>query len=192
MGSITTEAKVGLFILITMLLLGYMTMQVGQRGVGFKKGYVIDVAFDNAAGLNKYSAVQIAGVEVGRVEDILLKDGKALVRLRIIPDVTLEKDVTAAIKTRGVLGDKYIEIRPGTSGMAALEAGERIQNVERQADIDRLLNQIGQRIVTRARSHARAGRLVVGIIVCVASEPQLGDDGIHIARVDIVHKRCGR
>ena len=143
MGSITTEAKVGLFILITMLLLGYMTMQVGQRGVGFKKGYVIDVAFDNAAGLNKYSAVQIAGVEVGRVEDILLKDGKALVRLRIIPDVTLEKDVTAAIKTRGVLGDKYIEIRPGTSGMAALEAGERIQNVERQADIDRLLNQIG-------------------------------------------------
>lgn len=143
MGSITTEAKVGLFILIAMLILGYMTMQVGQRGVGFKKGYVIDVAFDNAAGLNKYSAVQIAGVEVGRVEDILLKDGKALVRLRIIPEVTLEKDVTAAIKTRGVLGDKYIEIRPGTSGMAALEAGERIQNVERQADIDRLLNQIG-------------------------------------------------
>ncbi|MCU0581923.1 MAG: MCE family protein [Syntrophales bacterium] len=143
MGTITTEAKVGLFILIAMLILGYMTLQVGQRGFGIKKGYIVDVAFDNVSGLNKYSAVQIAGVEVGRVEDILLKDGKALVRLRIIPGVTLEKDVTAAIKTRGVLGDKYIEIKPGTHGMATLEPGERIQNVERQADIDRLLNQIG-------------------------------------------------
>jgi len=143
MGSITTEAKVGLFILIGMLLLGYMTMQVGQRGIGVKKGYIVDVVFDNVAGLNKYSSVQIAGVEVGRVEDILLKDGKALVRLRIIPNVTLEKDVSAAIKTRGVLGDKYIEIMPGTRGMAALEPGEQIRNVERQADIDRLLNQIG-------------------------------------------------
>ncbi|PKN60897.1 MAG: hypothetical protein CVU53_00755 [Deltaproteobacteria bacterium HGW-Deltaproteobacteria-11] len=142
MGSITTEAKVGLFILIGMLLLGYMTMQVGQRGVGIKKGYNVDVVFDNVAGLNKYSSVQIAGVEVGRVEDILLKDGKALVRLRITPSVTLEKDVSAAIKTRGVLGDKYIEITPGTRGMAALEPGEQIRNVERQADIDRLLNQI--------------------------------------------------
>lgn len=143
MGSITTEAKVGLFILIALLLLGYMTMQVGQRGFGIKKGYSIDVVFDNAAGLNKYSAVQIAGVEVGRVEEILLKDGKALVRLRIIPDVALEKDVVASIKTRGVLGDKYIDILPGTRGMAALEAGEQIQKVERQADIDRLLHQIG-------------------------------------------------
>jgi phospholipid/cholesterol/gamma-HCH transport system substrate-binding protein len=143
MGSITTEAKVGLFILIGMLLLGYMTMQVGQRGVGIKKGYTIDVVFDNVSGLNKHSSVQIAGVEVGRVENILLKDGKALVRLRIIPNVTLEKDVSAAIKTRGVLGDKYIEIIPGTRGMAALEPGDQIRNVERQADIDRLLNQIG-------------------------------------------------
>jgi phospholipid/cholesterol/gamma-HCH transport system substrate-binding protein len=105
MGSITTEAKVGLFILIGMLLLGYMTMQVGQRGVGIKKGYTIDVVFDNVSGLNKHSSVQIAGVEVGRVENILLKDGKALVRLRIIPNVTLEKDVSAAIKTRGVPRD---------------------------------------------------------------------------------------
>jgi phospholipid/cholesterol/gamma-HCH transport system substrate-binding protein len=140
---ISTEAKVGLFILAAMLLLTYMTLQVGQRGVGLKKGYNVDVVFDNVSGLNKNSAVQIAGVEVGRVEDIMLKEGKALVRLRIIPGVTLEKDVTAAIKTRGVLGDKYIEILPGTRGMAALEPGEQIRNVERQADIDRLLNQIG-------------------------------------------------
>jgi phospholipid/cholesterol/gamma-HCH transport system substrate-binding protein len=143
MGTITTEAKVGLFILIAMLILGYMTMQVGQRGFGIKKGYNVDVVFDNAAGLNKYSAVLIAGVEVGRVDNILLKDGKALVRLQIIPTVTLEKDVVASIKTRGVLGDKYIEITPGTRGMAALEPGEQIQKVQRQADIDRLLHQIG-------------------------------------------------
>lgn len=143
MRSISTEAKVGLFVLVAILLLIYMTMQVGQRGVGIRKGYTVDVVFDNVSGLNKHSSVQIAGVEVGRVEDILLKDGKALVRLRIMPGVTLEKDVMASIKTRGVLGDKYIDILPGTRGMAALEAGDQIQRVERQVDIDRLLNQIG-------------------------------------------------
>jgi len=143
MVSITTEAKVGLFILIGMLLLGYMTLQVGQKGMGMKKGYTVDVVFGNVSGLNKHAAVQIAGVEVGQVDDIQLKDGKALVRLRISPNVTLEKDVSAAIKTHGILGDKYIEIVPGTPGTATLTPGGHILKVERQADIDRLLNQIG-------------------------------------------------
>ena len=142
MTAISSEAKVGLFVLIGFILLGYMSFQVGQRGFGFGRGYLVDVVFDNAAGLTADATVKIAGVEIGRVESIRLKDGKAVVSLRIPQDVKLEKDVLAAIKTHGILGDKYIEIIPGTLGSAAMQPGERISHVERQADVDRLLNQL--------------------------------------------------
>ncbi len=143
MFSVSSEAKVGLFVLVGLILLGYMSFQVGKQGFGLKKGYPLEVVFDNAAGLAKDASVQIAGVEVGRVEAISLKDGKALVRLRILPNVKLEKDTIASIKTHGILGEKYVELYPGTRGAAYLAAGEEISRTERQADIDRLLNQLG-------------------------------------------------
>jgi len=142
MVSISSEAKVGLFVLIGLIILGYMSFRVSQQSFGLKKGYTVRAAFGNVAGLDRDASVQIAGVEVGRVEAIELQDGRAVVTLRIQPGVKLENDVTATIKTHGVLGDKYIELVPGTNKMALLKDGEQIQRVESQADIDRLLHQI--------------------------------------------------
>ncbi|OPX37648.1 MAG: hypothetical protein B1H13_12480 [Desulfobacteraceae bacterium 4484_190.3] len=109
MFSISTEAKVGLFVLAALIILGYMSFRVGEYGFGLKKGYCVTAVFKNAIGLDRDASVLIAGVEVGRVESIGLKDGKALVTMRIIPDVKLEKDVKASIKTHGILGEKFIE-----------------------------------------------------------------------------------
>lgn len=150
MQSVSTEAKVGLFVLIGLIILAYMSFKVGQQGFGLKKGYELTAVFDNVSGLEKQGAsVQMAGVEIGTVEDIRLHNGKALVTLRIRSDVKLPVDSTAAIRTHGVLGDKYIEIIPGPAdgrqsdltGTQYLKEGEQIQRTERQADIDRLLNQ---------------------------------------------------
>jgi phospholipid/cholesterol/gamma-HCH transport system substrate-binding protein len=141
MFSISSEAKVGLFVLIGFIILGYMSVQVGKGGLGLKKGYTVDVYFENVAGLGRDASVQIAGVEVGRVESIRLKDGRALVTLRIAPDVQLEKDVIAGIKTHGVLGEKYVELIPGSRGQAFLQPGSTISLTERSADIDKLLTQ---------------------------------------------------
>ncbi|ABC76868.1 MlaD family protein [Syntrophus aciditrophicus] len=141
MTAISSEAKVGLFVLVGLIILGYMSFRVGQQGFGLKKGYRVEVAFDNVSGLEKDASVQIAGVEMGRVESIRLKDGKAMVTLRINPDVKLERDVMASIKTHGVLGDKYIELSPGTKGEGYIAPGGQIAVAERAADIDRLLQQ---------------------------------------------------
>ncbi|MDD5722529.1 MAG: MlaD family protein [Syntrophales bacterium] len=143
MSSISTEAKVGLFVLVALIILGYMSFRVGEKGFGLKKGYPVHVVFDNATGLEKDASVQIAGVEVGRVEDISLKDGKALVTLRIVPNVRLEKDVQAKIKAYGILGDKYVDIVPGTLGEAYIAVGGDIVRTEQQADIDKLLSELG-------------------------------------------------
>ncbi|HPQ59970.1 MAG TPA: MlaD family protein, partial [Syntrophales bacterium] len=144
MRSISTEAKVGLFVLAALIILGYMSFRVGQYGFGLKKGYTVNAVFDNVAGLSKDADVMIAGVEVGKVEGIGLKDGRALVTMRIVPGVRLEKDVVVTIKTHGILGDKYIEIVPGTRGEPYLEPGQEIDRVERQADLDKLLLELGK------------------------------------------------
>jgi phospholipid/cholesterol/gamma-HCH transport system substrate-binding protein len=143
MFSLSSEAKVGLFVLAGLIILGYMSLQVGKQTLGLRGGYTLDVAFDNAAGLDRDASVQIAGVEVGRVESIILRDGKALVRLRLGAGVKLETDSAAAIKTHGILGEKYVELYPGTRGTALLAPGEQIARTEKQADIDRLLHQLG-------------------------------------------------
>jgi phospholipid/cholesterol/gamma-HCH transport system substrate-binding protein len=143
MSSISTEAKVGLFVLVALIILGYMSFRVGEQGFGIKKGYPVKVVFDNATGLKKDASVQIAGVEVGRVEDISLKDGKAQVTLRILPDVKLEKDVKAKIKAYGLLGDKYVDLMPGTPGEGHIAAGGDIIRAEQQADLDKLLSELG-------------------------------------------------
>ncbi|MCG2739686.1 MAG: MCE family protein [Syntrophaceae bacterium] len=163
MFSLSSEAKVGLFVLVALIILGYMSVQVGKQSFGLKKGYTLEVVFDNAAGLDRDASVQIAGVEVGRVESIHLKEGKALVQLRIVPNVKLEKDAIAAIKTHGILGEKYVELHPGTHGEAYLAAGEQISRTERQTDIDRMLNQLSMiaddvRGVTSSLNRVLAGR----------------------------------
>ena len=143
LSSISTEAKVGLFVLVALIILGYMSFRVGEHGFGLKKGYPVTVIFDNATGLEKDASVQIAGVEVGRVEDISLKNGKARVTLRILPEIRLEKDTRAKIKAYGILGDKYVDIVPGTPGETYIAAGGDIARVEQQADIDKLLSELG-------------------------------------------------
>jgi phospholipid/cholesterol/gamma-HCH transport system substrate-binding protein len=163
MFSLSSEAKVGLFVLVGLIILGYMSFQVGKHTLGLKQGYTLDVVFDSAAGLDRDASVQIAGVEVGRVESIGLKDGKALVRLRIAANVKLEKDAIASIKTHGILGEKYVELHPGTHGADYLTSGEQISRTEKQADIDKLLNQLGMiaddvRGVTSSLNRVLAGQ----------------------------------
>jgi len=143
MSFISTEAKVGLFILIALVILGYMSFQVGEYGFGLKKGYLVQAVFDNVSGLEKDASVVIAGVEVGRVEGISLLQGKALVLMRILPEVRLERDSSISIKTHGVLGDKYVELEPGTVGEEYLGDGGVIADVKKQADIDKLLRDLG-------------------------------------------------
>lgn len=139
--SLSTEAKVGIFVLVALLILGYMSFRVGQYGFGLQRGYMLSAVFDNVTGLDKSSAVEMAGVSIGKVESIRLVDGRALVTMRINPDVQLRSDVGASVKTHGILGDKYIEITPGSTG-EFLKSGEQIARTSSQADLDRLLNQV--------------------------------------------------
>ena len=81
MRKLSIEAKVGVFVIMGIMILAYMSMRIGRFKYGPDRGYEVYGYFDSAEGLVKGVPVEIAGVEVGRVLDITLEAGRAKVRL---------------------------------------------------------------------------------------------------------------
>jgi phospholipid/cholesterol/gamma-HCH transport system substrate-binding protein len=90
-------------------------------------------------GLKTGSTVEIAGVEIGRVNGITLSDYQARVIMSIKSSVKLQEDSIASIKTRGLIGEKYIRINPGGAEKTIQNNG-RITEVEPPVDIEELLS----------------------------------------------------
>ena len=157
------EIKVGLFVLAGIIILTYMSVKVGKFDFGRKKGYEIFAYFDNASGLNIDVPVEIAGIEVGRVKDIGLERRKAKITMRIAPDTSIPSDSKAFIRTKGILGDKFIQIIPGKPESPPIKDGERIVDTYTPTDIDQLINTIGEvaldiRKVSRSLGNVLGGK----------------------------------
>lgn len=144
MAKVTTEAKVGLFVLLGIALLVFMSLRLGEFRILRPKGYKVYAIFDSAAGLKLNVPVEIAGVEVGRVAAVELENGKARVTLRIRPEVRLSQDATATMRTKGILGDRYIELQPGTPDQPKLADGGKISKTVAPPEMDRLLSSLGE------------------------------------------------
>ncbi|HUU50068.1 MAG TPA: MlaD family protein [Nitrospinota bacterium] len=136
---LTSEAKVGLFGLLAFLILLYMTITVGELSLFKEKGDVIIAYFNNVAGLDRKSIVRVSGVEVGKVESITLDKGKARVALRFDKKVILREDAIAYIKSESFLGEKYVEVSPGSPDKPVLKPGSIIKVGEGGADLDGLM-----------------------------------------------------
>src|SRR3972149_6304055 len=136
---LTPEAKVGLFVLLGIILLVYMSLRMGGITLGRAEGYKLNVSFSSAAGLDKDGSVRVAGVEVGKVQEIRLKDHKAQLTLLIKPDVQIGQDYTAVLTTSGLLGEKYLELIPGSPSAPPLKDGDTITRTTSYADMDKLI-----------------------------------------------------
>ncbi len=135
----SAEFKVGIFVIAGCLILIFMSLKVGKfKLFGGGKTYEVSVLFDNTEGLDVGGSVQISGVVVGRVKDIKLDGKKARVILELGENIVLKKDATVTIKTKGVLGEKFVEIYPGDAEEVIPKNGE-IVNVKKTMDIDKLL-----------------------------------------------------
>jgi len=151
MRELSTELKVGAFALIVLAVLAFMTFKVGGLDWAKKKGYAIHVVFSSTAGLDEKTRVKIAGVDSGVVEGIGLIEGKARVTLRIDPGVRIYKNAQASIRSAGLLGDKYLDIRIGSSEAGQLKDNDTITDVMEVADMDDL----ARNLITVSRSFTR-------------------------------------
>ncbi|MEW6188445.1 MAG: MlaD family protein [Thermodesulfobacteriota bacterium] len=158
---VSTEVKVGVFVLLGLIVLAYMTLQVERYRLSTAEGYEIAALFDTASGLIKGSPVQIAGIEVGRVKDIQLTGRQAKVTLIISRDIPVFADARATLKTQGVLGDKYVEINPGDAKGPRLTAGGVIRETLSPVELDHILAK-AMPIVDDVRSVTKTLSEVIG------------------------------
>jgi len=137
------EVTVGLFVVLGLCALGYLSIRLGQLQIGQGQTYDLSAVFPTVAGLRVGAAIEIAGVKVGRVQDISLANYAAVVTLRLERQVQLQEDAIASIRTRGLIGDKYVSITPGGSDRL-LKPGGRIREVEPPLDIESLIGRFIQ------------------------------------------------
>lgn len=130
---------VGVFMLLGLLALGYLSVKLGRVSFLGGGGYMVTVDFPSVGGLKEGSTVEIAGVEIGRVESIGLADYQARVHLRVQTGVDLQEDSIASIKTKGLIGEKYVRISPGGSEKKIGPNG-KIREVEAPVDFEELLS----------------------------------------------------
>jgi len=133
------ELAVGVFMIVGIICLGYLSIKLGKMEVFGDKGYEIQAIFSNSGGLKSGSSVVIAGVEVGRVKRVALDDYQAKVVLNIPLNVKIQEDAIASIKTKGLIGEKYVEITPGGAD-ELIEPGGRIRETQSAIDFEEIIS----------------------------------------------------
>ncbi|MDE2179952.1 MAG: outer membrane lipid asymmetry maintenance protein MlaD [candidate division NC10 bacterium] len=138
MKRLTMETLVGLFVVAGIVALAYLSIRLGKLEVVGERGYTVLAEFDSVAGLKNGAVVEIAGVEVGRVREIDLKNYRAVVAMSIDPGVKLQDDAIVSIRTKGLIGEKYVRITPGGSD-TLIRPGSKLRDTEDPIDIEQLI-----------------------------------------------------
>ncbi len=139
MKKIDLELAVGLFIIAGIICLGYLSIKLGKIEIVGQKGYEIYGVFSNVGGLKVGSSVEIAGVNVGRVKSIALESYQANVVLNLPKGLKIQEDAIVSVKTKGLIGEKYIDITPGGSEKI-IKPGGRIRDTQPAVDMEELIS----------------------------------------------------
>jgi phospholipid/cholesterol/gamma-HCH transport system substrate-binding protein len=134
------EMVVGVFVLVGVLCLAYLSVKLGKLELVGGAVYEVEAQFNSASGLKPGSTIEIAGVEVGRVRGITLNQDRAMVKLAVNNTVKLYTDTIASIKTRGIIGEKFLALSPGGGG-DPLKPGDTIRDTESGLDLEELVSQ---------------------------------------------------
>jgi phospholipid/cholesterol/gamma-HCH transport system substrate-binding protein len=140
---LSTNAKVGVFVFIVLIVLSWITFKISSGTIfGRSQGYAIKAYFTNAQGLNAKTGVYLAGIKIGFIDDIKLVNDKALVVMNIMSGVKIEENAKAVIRTKGLLGEEYIEIIPGAQSAGLIKPGEELSFAESPPDMEELMNKL--------------------------------------------------
>jgi len=133
------ELSVGIFLLIGILCLGYLSVRLARMEVLGEGGYDVYATFTNVGGLKNGASVVIAGVEVGRVKSVTMVDYEAKVILTLPNTLEIQEDAIASIKTKGLIGEKFVQITPGGAD-EILKSGDRIRDTLPALDVEQLIS----------------------------------------------------
>jgi len=110
-----TEISVGIFMMVGIACLVYLSVNLGNVDLFGSDSFIIEAKFGSIEGLEVAASVEIAGVPVGKVKRITLEENEALVQMEIKKGTKITDDTIASIRTKGVIGDKFVKLSPGGS-----------------------------------------------------------------------------
>ena len=112
-----TEMLVGIFLLIGIIAITFLALRIGDFQLLNNQQYIIKAEFTSASGLKKGAHVELAGVSVGKVTNIIFNPETYLaeVHIAIENSIQIPDDSIASIRTSGIIGDKFLKISPGGS-----------------------------------------------------------------------------
>jgi len=121
----TLETTVGIFLVIGLLLIGFMTVNLGHVSLLGDNAYPLSARFASVTGLRAGSPVYMLGIEVGKVGKLTMdqESQKAAVEIRIQQGIKIYDDAIASIKTEGLIGDMYLSLDPGGAGKLLAPGG---------------------------------------------------------------------
>ncbi len=135
----SNEVKVGLFIIGTMMVLFYLTFNIGGKRIWTLKGrQAFYVYFTTITGVSEKSEVRMAGVKIGKVKAIELDNYRAKVTIELLGNYNIPDDSVAKVQGKGLLGEKFIEISPGTSPVFVADKGTLDKSVS-PANLDEMV-----------------------------------------------------
>lgn len=135
------ELLVGLFAAAGVAAAAYLAVGLAGLELGEGNTYTIYAEFDNISGLKYGASVEIAGVPIGLVSDIVLKDPAAKVSLKLDRKVKIKDDDIASIRTKGIIGDRYVKISRGASDTYIPEGGTLLET-ESVVDIEDVIGKV--------------------------------------------------
>lgn len=140
MNSRKIEFAVGLFVLAGLAAMIYLAVTIGGGREVLRGAEQLAARFTNAGGIKPGSPVRIAGVTVGEVSKVAVKgeDMSALISFRVQPGVKLDDDTVAMIRSNGLIGEKFIALKPGSSGVP-FKPGAVIIDTESAVDLEDLI-----------------------------------------------------
>ena len=136
------EFKVGALVLTVGSLIAFMSMTVSDDPSYMSRSRKAWFLLPNAAGLIKNSAVRSAGIPVGVIKAVTLQDGLARIDITVKSDVQLTSSAAVEVKSSGILGDKYVEVYPGSPTDPELPDGAQILTVKDKGSLDNLISQV--------------------------------------------------
>lgn len=136
--NLTVEFWVGLFVLIGLVCFSYLAINIAGMKINNTGYYTIKAVFNSVSGLKVGSPVEIAGVKVGEVTDVHLDTTEAVVTMLIKDEVLLRSDDIAQIRTKGIIGDRYIKISPGGSD-SNIQKGGSINDTESAVEFEEII-----------------------------------------------------
>ena len=135
------ELFVGIFAAAGVAAAAYLAVGLAGLELGEGNNYTIYAEFDNISGLKYGASVEIAGVPIGVVSDIVLKDPAAKVALKLTRTVKIKDDDIASIRTKGIIGDRYVKISRGASDDYIPEGGTMLET-ESVIDIEDVIGKV--------------------------------------------------